>query len=213
MATHDDELGDRQQMARRANAGVSAALWLDPIPSMLREQAVADLEAGDVAGFLFAASNRDSLDLVAYNARALRKRGLYEAGLLDAFTASRTNNFHYSVGGLKLLFASADRAKLRANGDPLPSDGPFTLYRGVAGRASARRVRGLSWTSSLETAQWFAGRFASLLADPAVYQITVDAEHVLAYLHEKGRDEHEFIVLLPQGTRPKRVSTSARRVA
>jgi len=46
-------------------------------------------------------------------------------------------------------FFQADRARLRALGDALPGPGPFTLFRGVAGRGAKRRVRGLSWINAM----------------------------------------------------------------
>jgi hypothetical protein len=105
------------------------------------------------------------------------------------------------------MFRVADRARLRAAGDPLPEP-PFTLYRGVAGRGPARRVRGFSWTASRERGPWFADRFTSLLHDPAVYTITVGEESILAYVNE--RQEEEFIVdPLALGHRPVRVSVGS----
>ncbi len=102
----------------------------------------------------------------------------------------------------------ADRKKLRNAGDALPGNGPFTLYRGVAGVGRARHVRGLSWTASLPDAKWFATRYAlgfqspfACLENPAVYRVVVPADDVLAYLTD--REEQEFIVLLPTSKRPK----------
>ena len=101
----------------------------------------------------------------------------------------------------------ADSERLRACGDPLPGHGPFTIFRGVAGRGSARRVRGLSWTGSQERAEWFAQRLARILPNPAVFKVTVSEADVIAYVHsgKQGRGEEEFIVLLPQSSRPVRV--------
>jgi hypothetical protein len=181
------------------------SLWLDPIPAFAHGDAIAALDEGDSVGFLMFGSNTESIALVARNAAALIQRGLFEETLLQAFVASRTNNAHHSMTGLRWLFSLANRAKLRAAGDRLPSAGPFTVYRGVAGKGAARRIRGLSWTDSQETARWFANRFASVLPDPAVYQVTVEEQHVLAYLHDKGRNESEYIVALPAAARPKRV--------
>jgi hypothetical protein len=98
----------------------------------------------------------------------------------------------------------ADRAKLLAAGEPLPGAAPFTLYRGVAGNTSARRVRGIgiSWTGNLETAVWFANRFK--LAKPAVHKAEVEAAQVLAYLGGDG-SEDEYIALLPRSTRVVKV--------
>lgn len=128
----------------------------------------------------------------------LKELDLYERGLLHALIASRTNNY-VPREKIPWLIEHADRAKLLAAGDPLPGSDPFLLYRGVAGRGSARRVRGLSWTSSLDRARFFARRYPQL-HDPAVFRVTVSAEQVLAYTNE--RKEEEFLVLLPKRTRP-----------
>ena len=174
--------------------------WLEPIDPRLRDTAMAAVQRGDAVGFL-CCDNIQSLDLVAGNLQRLRAIGLYEAALLSAFTATRTNNLRWPMGELLWLFDTADRARLRVAGDALPGPGPFSLYRGVAGRWPGRRVRGLSWTGSLERAQWFASRFS--LEHPAVYRATVSDDHVLAYVND--RNEQEFIVRLPSSVRPKRM--------
>src|SRR5262245_16723139 len=100
------------------------------------------------------------------------------------------------------MFQIADVKQLRAARDPLPSKGPFVIYRGVAGRGRARCIRGLSWTASLKCAAWFASRFSGL-PDPAVYRVTVNEASVLAYLN--CRNEQEFIVVLPHNYNAVRV--------
>jgi hypothetical protein len=84
-----------------------------------------------------------------------------------------------------------------------------TVYRGVAGRGSARRVRGLSWTFSLEVAAWFAHRGSTIfrLPDPAVYQLIVPEHQVLAY--SDGRREGELLVLCDASSRPRRCLSPA----
>jgi hypothetical protein len=156
-----------------------------------------------------------SLDLVRDNATLLQRRGLYERALLRAFID--TNHATFSLSDLRQLFETADRARLRAAGDPLPGSGPFTLYRGVAGQEPHRRVRGLSWTSTLDQARWFAQQHALREAewitspdewitspDPGVYQVTIDDRHVLAYTNAH-KEEGEFIVILPTAVKAKRV--------
>lgn len=178
-------------------------LWLDPIPEELRPDAIEAFEAGEMP--LGLASNMESLVLVYMNAKALLDRGMYERALLDAFIAARTNNHHFPVNMLQWLFSRADRARLLAAGDPLPDGETFTLYRGVAGRGPARRVRGFSWTSSPERAQWFANRAGGWgLHDPAVYTVTVERSDVYAYSNE--RKESEFIVLLERENKPRRTA-------
>ena len=182
-------------------------LWLEPIPPELRDRAVAALDEGDAIGFLIKASNEWGLNLVYMNQGVLLKRGIYESALLSAFIDTRTSNHGWPLNTLRLLFEIADRDRLRAAGDPLPGAGPFTIFRGVAGRGRARRVRGFSWTASREKAEWFAERFAKelpeLSVDPAVFQVTVGVDDVLAYSNE--RKEQEFIVLLPDSAKPVRV--------
>jgi hypothetical protein len=55
----------------------------------------------------------------------------------------------------------------------------------------------------LEKAEWFADRFAGILPNPAVYQVTVEEQYVWAYTNE--REEQEFLVRLPSDIRPKRI--------
>jgi hypothetical protein len=179
------------------------ALWLDPIPPECRRAAVAALEARDVTGFLIRAGNHDSLALVSWNLAPLRARGLYEAALLDAFTSNARNNSGWPADHLRWLFKIADRERLRACGDPLPGPGPFTVYRGVAGRGAARRIRGLSWTGDPERARWFANRWG--LYDPAVFEMAIPASKVLAYVND--RQEQEFVVLVPASARVVRAAT------
>lgn len=102
------------------------SLWPDPIPAVLRPKAVEAFEAGNVTGFLCKASNEYGLDLVWRNNLALQSRGIYEKALVDAFIGTRTNNLHWPVSQLTFLFRIANRARLRAAGDPIPGTGPYT---------------------------------------------------------------------------------------
>ena len=139
-------------------------LWLESIPPEHRQMAVEALDTDNWCRFLHSASsNRDVLELVAFNGDASRERGVYEAVLLYAFMATSLNNRSWSTAELVDMFRRADPIKLRAAGDPLPGAGPFTVYRGVAGRGPARRVRGLSWTDDVEKAAWFRATFAGAL--------------------------------------------------
>jgi hypothetical protein len=138
------------------------------------------------------------------NNRALLDLGLYEAALLLGLTMSQLNNANWNQQSLSWLVSLADRARLRAAGDPLPGPGPFTVYRGVAGPGPARRVRGLSWTLSLPIAAWFARRASNTfqLDDPAVYRLTVEDGRVLAY--DNNRREEEILVLPLANDQPAR---------
>jgi hypothetical protein len=185
-------------------------LWLEPIPTKLRGEAVAALAERNVEGFLLLVANDHSLDLVSRNCAVLQRLGIYERALLSAFISARVNHHRWPTRDLRSLFESTDRRRLRKAGDPLPGRGPFTLYRGVAGRGAARRVRGLSWTASPERAYFFAHRFAatSFCPNPAVFRVTVRDKDILAYSNERG--EEEFIVFLPPTVHPTRLQTSTR---
>ena len=172
----------------------------------LKEHAIKAFEDGNVSVFLSLAPNTYCLELVVRNTLLLRRRGIFEETLLKAITATRSNNLRTPLTTLRKLILSADRSKLLAAGDPLPGSGPFTLYRGVAGRQRDRRVRGISWTGMLEKAGWFAQRFGDL-EDPAVYKAVVEANHVAAYVGDH-RNEDEFIIVLPRSVKVERISAN-----
>lgn len=177
---------------------------LDQVKPHFREQALSALAQGEVGGWLMCESNEKSLRMVLNGCAELMALGLYEKALLEAWIMTRTNRSKWSLGLLRTMFEVADADRMRAASDPLPGPGPFTIYRGVAGRGPARRVRGLSWTGSQREAAWFANRAALMsLADPAVFGVHVEEHDVLSYTDD--REEQEFIVLLPKGARPVRV--------
>jgi len=178
--------------------------WLDPIPIEDRQAAWEVLSQGNVRTFLCRAHSGAGLLLVWMNRRLLLTLGGYEQALLDAYIGCRDNWRNWPLAHLRQLFQLADRTKLRAAGDPLPGPGPFTLYRGVAGSRRVSRIRGYSWTTSLEEAQWFAKRFADEVPDPQVYRIEVPERAVLACTNE--RDEQEFLVQVPTRLKPERVA-------
>lgn len=182
---------------------IAARVDLTGIPGVLREQAIDALAARNASGFFLKADNLLSLDLLWRNRCLFASLGIFEAALLDAYQAPRTNCHHVPATRLRGLFASADRCRLREAGSPLPTPGPFTLFRGVAGNGRARRVRGLSWTSDRAVAEWFAVRAQLMgLKSPAVYRAVVPTRHVLAYITD--REESEFLVLLSPSIRVER---------
>jgi len=176
----------------------------------MEEEAQKMLSQGDIEGVLGLLGDGARLDFVCDKAPMLREHGLFERALLDAWTGARTNIRNWSPSFTKSIFGKiADRERLLAAGQPLPGKGPFTLYRGVAGLGASRRVHGISWSSSVERAEWFAAWYADRfhLPNPCIYRTIVEREHILAYTN--GRQEQEFLVLLPQGHRAeifKRVS-------
>jgi hypothetical protein len=142
----------------------------------------------------FSRSCGDPADLAAVwdNRIGLKKRGWYEKALISAYSAIKVNNHLWDASVLGCLFRFADRAKLIAAGDPLPTDAKtFTVYRGVAGAGNHRRVRSYSWTLNRSAACWFALRL--LLPKPAIYQATIRRDDVFVYL---AREEE--IICLPR---------------
>ncbi len=130
----------------------------------------------------------------------------YADDLVSAFLDANITNHHFPEWLLPWMFDIAEREDLRAAGDPLPGAGPFTLYRAVAGKMSARRVRGLSWSETCDYPMCFEEQAQHLgLHDPAIYKVTVDASDVLTYIKRAGNlDLPEFIVKLPPHAKPVR---------
>lgn len=157
-------------------------------------------EARDAGAMLGAISNEAGTRLIFHNIFPLRAVGLFEACVVRAWEMIATNNHRETI--FDLFFKFGDREKLRRCGDLIEGSGPFTLYRGVAGRGPARKVRGYAWTANLDSAIWFAKRFPDL-ADPAVFRASIPLGAVLWY--SNGRQEQEYVVLLPEDVKPKRV--------
>jgi len=185
------------------------SLWMEPIPQGLQLKARGAIAAGDVLGFLGFASNEYGIDLVMHNRPILQAKGIYETALVQAVTRPRVNNLRYTLGDLRLLLQLADRARLVKAGDPIPEKRQFTLYRGVAGRGRNRRIRGISWTDDLSKAHWFAKRFANILGNSAVYCAAVPRSAV--YVYTNGRNEREYIVVLPKTVKPSLIQTEVDR--
>lgn len=114
------------------------------IPEHLHESAMRCIAEGDVEGFLFLTCSPGRMGFFIDNEVPLWEMGLYEKGLLFAFTSVTMDNRHFPLHQIRRLFRMADRERLLAAGDPLPGKGPFTIYRGVSGRGSKRWIRGMS---------------------------------------------------------------------
>ena len=111
-------------------------------------------------------------------------------GLADAWTMCE---FPSSVGDdetWEMLFsiAGVDSGKyLDDEGDMQPRNllpSTLTLYRG----AHTTRIKGMSWTSDLERAKWFATRLGD--KDMGVYTITVPSDLVLGKFDRRGESEY-----------------------
>ena len=168
---------------------------LDATPSVLRPQALEAWARGDIFAVLGTMSSDRYWTFMADNLRPLVAKGLLEEAFVHAYTGVRVNLWpYYSV--ISEVVSRVNRNKLRCLGDPFPPGAPWTVYRGVAGRGTTRRVRGYSWTIDRDLAQWFANRFASDgLENPAVFTTTIEQNIVLFYSNE--RQEKDFVVALP----------------
>ncbi len=157
-----------------------------------RPFAIECFERGDAEGFTcHAYSTGGTLDVVLDNWEALKRRGILEAAIVHGYIGCKHNNHTHGVRYIERMFCRCDLAKLRAVGLPLPSDGPFRIYRGVSGKRPNRNVLGLSWTPQLDSACWFALRYAAALGDPTVYTASIRAGDVWCYTDD--RHEQEFI--------------------
>jgi hypothetical protein len=171
------------------------------------DQAIEALREGDADGFMFAAiGNHTRLGLVFDMEDVLYLCGVLEPAVVYGFTASNVNNSRFQAKKIEALFHRCDRQKLLAAGDPLPEGDTLTIYRGVAGVGSMRRVSGLSWTLDLDIACWFASRFN--LPNPAILAASVRPDEVFFYTD--GRNEQEVVV---RPARIKRVKLSESEIA
>ncbi|MBC7857090.1 MAG: hypothetical protein IAF94_26975 [Pirellulaceae bacterium] len=161
---------------------------VDPV---LLSDAMEQWEQGDIDGVLCMMPNEKNMAFVHDNCLALKERGLFEKALIHAYTSTRTNYAGWSTSDLRWMFDFADRQKLRELA-PLPPGNSFTLYRGVAGKGKARRIRGMSWTDNFDKAVWFAKRHLAILPDPAIYTTTAKADDILFF--DDGRTERDFIL-------------------
>lgn len=167
-------------------------LWLENLTDPARDRALEALVKRDAADFLLQWGSHLGLKTTFYNQGILRRLGILEDAFFEAVTGTNINN-HVDYSLIGPLVETLDCERLRDAGDPLPGSGPWTIYRGVAGKTSARRKRGYSWTQDRERAEWFAKRYE--WPDRAVYRTSVKEEEILFYTNV--REEEEFFVKLP----------------
>jgi hypothetical protein len=176
-------------------------LNLSCVEPELIEQAKKDMAENNIMSVMHYMPNTRCLSFIVDNHCEFKRCGLYEKALIDAYIGTRTNFSRWSFALINYLFELADREKLLECGDPLPGDGPFTIYRGISGRGAARRIRGISWTGSLDRAIWFAKRFD--FEKPVVFRATV--EKSLVYVYSNERQEAEFLCKIPINLKLARV--------
>jgi len=91
-----------------------------------------------------------------------------------------------------------DVRKIIAAADfPIPAKGPVSIYRGTAGIDPKTASKGLSWTTSYETACWFAcaWRINTGKANPLVLKATTNPSELIYWSND--REEVEVILRRP----------------
>lgn len=154
------------------------------------------LDTDDIEGYLLHLDNTVVMLIIDRTSDILKREGLLEQALVFAYRSTRTSLI--DLRRMHELFRMCDRGNLRAAaaaeagvdpGTPRTPP-PWIVYRGVAGPPRTRRVRGLSWTGTLDCACWFAARFPHL-PDPAVYSARMYDDDL--YLYTQCRKEDEYI--------------------
>lgn len=128
-------------------------------------------------GYFFGYIPDKGFDFFLENFRELKNIGVLENNWMDAY--SHSNNFsHVPLQTLKEIFDTCDSAILQEQypiyvGDHFSSGKRFSLFRGCAG--DDHRI-GMSWTSSLDKAIWYAAHHAECndLGNLAVYTTVVE---------------------------------------
>ncbi len=138
----------------------------------------------------------NGLKFIVRNYKELHKQGCLEANWIDAYL--HAFNFRsITFETIKAIFDQCGKSKLRSL-HPLPQKynakhPRFSLFRGCAAN---RCHKGMSWTSSLDKAIWYAAyhkeyEHYSGTGECSVYTTTVNSGDIYCYL---GRNEPEFIV-------------------
>lgn len=163
-------------------------LKLQGIPPVNWAQARRYANSGDVGGFFGSTDSGTSMYLLTRNWWWFKRRGLHVKALLFAWSNQKVA--YKWEDAVRYFLDECDRDELLRCSDPFPEGDCYTLYRGVQNCAHRQsNSLGLSWTTSLDVAKWFAGQ------DGSVYSATVKREDVYARIHESGRGEHEMLVL------------------
>lgn len=130
------------------------------------------------------------LTFLKYIMPYLSKKDMSEL-LADAWVSSENPNGDANVSLKTLIswFKKADQTALMTKEDyaiyaALPDI--FKVYRGVS---IGRNEKGLSYTRSLETAQWFANRFNRDGLHGYVQEAEIKKENAIAYFNTRGEDE------------------------
>jgi hypothetical protein len=139
----------------------------------------------------------DGLDFIIRNYASLARLGILETSWIDAYT--HASNFSaYELTTIKAVFDACDRAALIAL---KPVDDAFgrrssdrlSLFRGCAG---PEHRMGMSWTTSLDKAIWYAAHHAEYfdLENKAVYAAVIPR----ADIYCRGNHYDEDFIALPR---------------
>ena len=168
---------------------------LSTIKGCLTRKATELLQSKNITGVMDCLDSQDGMAFIVDNLNPLITYGLYEEALFNAYIGTKTNFNAWNLRDLKLLFNLADKNILYGLGDEVSEKYPITVYRGICGDGDAYRPRGLSWTTNLETAKWFAKfpqqRYEKKFNNVHVYKTKVSEKKT--YFFTNDRDEREFV--------------------
>lgn len=129
----------------------------------------------------------DALGFIVRNYRALARLQALEPAWLDCYVHS-SNFDSYGIETVKAIFDACDRQRLRTL-KPLTqiAGDRATLFRGCAGPV---HTPGMSWTSSLDKAIWYAAHHATYydLTDCAVYVTSIPVSEIYCCLDHYDHD-------------------------
>jgi hypothetical protein len=139
-------------------------------------------------------SNPEKIPFIFSNQTILKELGVYESNLLWAWLHGHTGSIALKTA--TRMFQSADRKKLLACGDPLPTEtlnegGKYDLYRGVG---FGNRRNGFSWTNDCAVAARFVRKFER----GCIMTTRVEPKDILCYTN--ARQEKEFLIYPPADT-------------
>ncbi|WBQ16301.1 hypothetical protein [Sphingobium yanoikuyae] len=129
----------------------------------------------------------DALDFIVRNYRALAQLQALEPAWLDCYVHS-SHFSTYGIETIKAIFDACDRQRLRLLRPITQIAGDrATLFRGCAGPV---HTMGMSWTSSLDKAIWYAAYHATYydLTDCAVYVTTMPVSEIYCCLDHYDHD-------------------------
>lgn len=162
------------------------------------DKAVKELGRFSIASALETIGHK-SMRFVSVNAERLKDQTMFETAL--CFAHIRFHNATFPLERLVELFRMADLEQLRAVAHHryLPEGEKITVYRGVVGDETQRRVQAISWTNSLNLASYIATRWAEKygLEDVRVYTVTIPTDSVFLRVGSETKNLFELMILPP----------------